>query len=104
MFDFVKEVNTLAKPLLEEFLQSHGVVFWPSSANYLFCYIEDPLEVEASLRARNILVRPKKDPDGVLGLRISIGNVEQTHRLIGALKEVLPQARCVQQAPKKPKV
>eukprot|EP00967_Tisochrysis_lutea_P052319 scaffold64815_cov34-Tisochrysis_lutea.AAC.1 len=34
-------------------------------------------------------VRPKKDAEGTLGLRVSLGTLDQTHRLIGALEELL---------------
>jgi len=90
MVDFVTEIRTRAKPKFEEYLRQHRVEFWPSSANYIFCYFQRPLELEAELRARDILVRPKKDADGVCGLRVSIGTVEQTDRLMVALSELLP--------------
>merc|ERR1712032_1372769 len=90
MADFVAEHNTRSKPKFEDFLRQRGVEFWPSSANYIFCYFQRPMELEVELRARDILVRPKKDADGVCGLRVSIGTVEQTDRLILALSELLP--------------
>merc|ERR1712039_382175 len=90
MTEFVEELNLRAKPKFEGFLQSHGIKFWPSSANFIFCYFPKPLEIEAGLRARKILVRPKKDADGIQALRITIGTVEQTERLMAALEELLP--------------
>mmetsp|Transcript_88282 Transcript_88282/g.189541 ORF Transcript_88282/g.189541 Transcript_88282/m.189541 type:complete len:646 (+) Transcript_88282:46-1983(+) len=89
MLDFVAELNHRAKPKFEDFLRQRGIAFWPSSANYIFCYFQQPLELEPKLRARNILVRPKKDADGVTGLRVTIGTVEQTERLIDSLIELL---------------
>ncbi len=35
------------------------------------------LQREAALRSRGILVRPKKDGNGVVGLRMSIGTLAQ---------------------------
>mmetsp|Transcript_117713 Transcript_117713/g.327817 ORF Transcript_117713/g.327817 Transcript_117713/m.327817 type:complete len:661 (-) Transcript_117713:112-2094(-) len=103
MIDFVKEHNTQAKPLFEDFLRSRGIVFWPSSANYIFCYFKQPLETEAGLRAKNILVRPKKDGNGVLGLRVSIGTLEQTQRLIAELKDILTETNGAEHPTKKQK-
>ena len=90
-----------------------------TGANYIFAYIDQPQQArndhlisvcarlvilasvviethgylsaqrEAALRSRGILVRPKKDGDGVTGLRMSIGTLAQTERLIGALDEIL---------------
>lgn len=87
--EYVAELNGRSKPRLERFLQSKGIIFWPSHANYLFCYFQEPKALEAALRARNIMVRPKSDADGVLGLRVSIGTLEDTETLIAALTELL---------------
>jgi len=89
VFDFVTEHNTLAKPAFEAFLRKRGVEFWPSSANYIFCYFEAPRDLEVTLRGRGILVRPKTDAEGVVGLRVSIGTLKQTQRLIENLEDIL---------------
>eukprot|EP00929_Paragymnodinium_shiwhaense_P019046 TRINITY_DN13103_c0_g1_i1.p1 TRINITY_DN13103_c0_g1~~TRINITY_DN13103_c0_g1_i1.p1 ORF type:complete len:651 (+),score=119.67 TRINITY_DN13103_c0_g1_i1:71-2023(+) len=89
VFDYVKELNGIAKPKFEEFLRSRGIRFWPSSANYIFCYFANPTHLEAELRKQKILVRPKKDAEGVLGLRVTIGTAEQTARVIAALGKLL---------------
>merc|ERR1711920_168929 len=90
MRDFVKELNEIAKPKFERFLRSRNIVFWPSSANYIFCYFDEPSKLEAELRAKGILVRPKKDEKGIAGLRVTIGTSEQTDHLIAVLDEILP--------------
>jgi len=90
VFDFVRELNTKAKPRFEAWLRERGIVFWPSSANYIFCYFAEPVALEAQLRARDILVRPKKDEKNVTGLRVSLGTLAQTERLIATLDELLP--------------
>jgi len=92
VFDFVNELNTQAKPRFEAWMRGRGIVFWPSSANYIFCYFAEPAALEKQLRARDILVRPKKDAEGVTGLRVSIGTLEQTEKLISTLEELLPRA------------
>jgi len=44
---------------------------------------------QQALRAKGILVRPKKDAEGTCGLRVSLGTFAQTERLIATLEEVL---------------
>jgi histidinol-phosphate aminotransferase len=100
--DYVEEVMRKAKPRLESFLDSKGIVYWPSWANFILCYFKDPVPLEKSLRARGILVRPKKDAAGVLGLRISIGTLAQIEKLCAALEELLPANG--EPAAKKPKL
>mmetsp|Transcript_140070 Transcript_140070/g.254704 ORF Transcript_140070/g.254704 Transcript_140070/m.254704 type:complete len:646 (-) Transcript_140070:44-1981(-) len=104
MKDFVEEHNKRAKPKFEKFLHSRGIVFWPSSANYIFCYFAEPAKLEASLRERHILVRPKKDAEGVCGLRVTIGTEEQTDRLISTLEELLPKRESGEPPAKMPKL
>merc|ERR1719491_94968 len=104
MLDFVNEVNGRSKPKLERYLQSRDVVFWPSHANYLFCYFDQPTSLEAALRSKNILVRPKKDENGTLGLRMTIGTEEQTDGLISALDELLPKRNGSEPEAKKPRL
>lgn len=80
--NYVAEVMNQSKPLLESWLAEHGVVFWPSSANYLWAFPERAEQLAAYLQERGILVRPKKDGQGKLGLRMTLGNMEQTGRLL----------------------
>jgi len=89
IWDFVDEVNKTAKPKFEEYLKNRSIVFWPSSANFIFCYFENPVELEKSLRARKILVRPKKDGEGTTGLRITVGTEAQMDKLMAALDDLL---------------
>ncbi len=86
---YVKAVMTQAKPKLEAFLDKKKVPYWPSQANYLWVFPDDPSAVEKHLIAANILVRPKADADGNMGLRITIGTVDQTECLIAVLGQVL---------------
>mmetsp|Transcript_129181 Transcript_129181/g.414137 ORF Transcript_129181/g.414137 Transcript_129181/m.414137 type:complete len:364 (+) Transcript_129181:54-1145(+) len=89
VWDFVDEVNKRSKPLFEAFLKREGIEFWPTSANFIFCYFSDPVELEKSIRSRGILVRPKKDAEGTLGLRITFGSEAQMQKLIEVLEELL---------------
>jgi len=89
VFDYVKEVNERAKPMFEDYLTQRGIAFWPTVANFIFCYFEDPKRLEAGLRERGILTRPKKDANDVLGLRVSFGTEQQMQQVIKALDELL---------------
>ncbi len=85
---YVKEVMEESKPLLEEYCRNKSLPFWPSAANYLWIFPDEPGAVEKALNQSNILVRPKKDADGALGLRITIGSLEQTRQLISVLDTI----------------
>lgn len=86
---YVDEVMEVSKPLLEAFLEEVGIEFWPSAANYLWTFPENPQLLEAALRAEKILVRPKANAQGQLGLRITIGTEEQTRRLVEVLRRAM---------------
>ncbi len=86
---YVDEVMTVAKPKLEAFLRAKGVDFWPTGANYLWSFPESPLLVNEALIAERILVRPKADAEGRLGLRMTVGTEAQIDQLIAVLDRVL---------------
>lgn len=86
---YVDEVMQQSKPLLEEYLRKKAVKFWPSATNYIWTFPTDPQGVTAGLQQAGILVRPRVDADGVLGVRITIGTLEQTQRLIATLEGLL---------------
>lgn len=89
MKDYVKEVMEVSKPKLENYLKEKGIFFYPSSANFLLLKVFNHRELVKSLKARDILVRLKPTPDGETGIRISIGTLEDTEKLIGAMAEAL---------------
>ncbi len=86
---YVQEVMTQSKPLLEQYLNGKGIRFWPSVSNYLWTFPAQPQAVADALQAAGILVRPNADPQGNLGLRMTLGTLEQTQRLISELDKVL---------------
>lgn len=86
---YVREVMDEAKPLLERFFDEQGVSYWPSAANYLWIFPENIEAIGQALSKDNILVRPKMDAEGNTGLRITVGTLEQTARLIAVLSEVV---------------
>ncbi len=86
---YVDEVMNFTKPQLEAYLNSKGIDFWPSQANYVWAFPDEPQKVADYLTSKHILVRPKADLDGNIGLRITIGVQAQMDELIATLDEVL---------------
>ncbi len=89
--DYVREVMEESKPLLEGFLTQNNIEFWPSVANYLLVLFDDCSGVKDALFNAGILVRPRKDNTGKDGLRVTVGTLEQTRRLIAVLEDTLSQ-------------
>ena len=83
---FVEEVMTVSKPMFEEFLDQKGIDYWPSVANFVWMFPENPEELELHLRQNGILVRPKADSRGRVGLRVNLGNSRQTQQLIDSIQ------------------
>lgn len=86
---YIKEVMEVSKPRLEKFLNEKGIFFYPSRANYILLILKNPKEIVEKLKSKGILVRPKPDHEGKDAVRISIGTMEDTERLIAVLKEIL---------------
>ena len=83
--NYVKEVMKKSKPALEKWCNGRKIDYWPSVANFLWLFPPQPQELSEFLESKNILVRPKKDAMGRLGLRINLGSMEQTEVLIKTL-------------------
>lgn len=83
--DYVSEVMRQSRPKFEAWLQSKNIEYWPSTANFLWTFPDRAEALASYLQQQNILVRPKSDASGRLGLRINLGTVQQTDRLIAAL-------------------
>ncbi len=88
-FNYVREVIDQAKPLLENYLKKRQVEYWSSTANFIWAFPDNPETVEKHLREQGILVRPKADLYGQTGLRITIGDRQQTENLINVLDQIL---------------
>lgn len=85
---YVKEVMGEAKPLLEQWLDQNNIGYWPSSANYVWVFPSNAEAVSQGLNEKGFLVRPK-EYEGSLGLRITVGTLEQTQKLIIALSQLV---------------
>ncbi|TQV71353.1 aminotransferase class I/II-fold pyridoxal phosphate-dependent enzyme [Exilibacterium tricleocarpae] len=84
--EYVREVMEQAKPLLEQYLDTAGIDYWPSGANYLWLFPQDVTVLSERLKEAGILVRPKADADGRPGLRVTIGTLDQTRQLVEVMK------------------
>ena len=87
---YVDQVREGRTQLQDEF-RNCGIAFWPSEANFVLARL-GPLKsafVEG-MRARGILVRDRSRDYGCEGcVRITIGTIEHTNRLLVALRQVL---------------
>lgn len=83
--EYVDEVMGTSKPMLEQWLEENNLDYWPSCANYIWVFPDNPEEMNNALMEAGILVRPKGGQDGRKGLRITIGTKSQTERLIKVL-------------------
>ncbi|HEY6527289.1 MAG TPA: histidinol-phosphate transaminase [Cellvibrionaceae bacterium] len=86
---YVDEVMQQSKPTFEAYLHTKNIKFWPSVTNYLWTFPANPKEIADGLQQAGILVRPRVDAEGVLGVRITIGTLAQTQRLIQVLEKWL---------------
>lgn len=76
--------------LLESELESWGLRYWPSRANFVLLYLDVQCkQFTARMRARGILVRDRSSDYGCKGcVRITVGTREHNQRLLTALREV----------------
>ena len=81
---YVSEVVEVSKPMFEAFLDKHNIAYWPSVANYVWVFPDNPEQLLNALKSQGILVRPKADIAGRVGLRVTLGNKSQTVKLIEA--------------------
>ena len=86
---YIDEVMSQSKPLFEAFLDERAIPYWPSTANFIWVFFDQPEALEQGLRSAGILVRPKADASGHVGLRVTFGTLEQTKALIAELGRLL---------------
>ena len=88
---YVSEVMERSKPLVESFLEEHGVSYVKSDCNFMLIRDENPNGVYEYLERRHILVRPMRTlPDY---FRVSLGTVAEMRRFLQAYGEYLAQPR-----------
>jgi histidinol-phosphate aminotransferase len=81
---------------LQRFLQSSGIPFWPSQANFVLMRAgqakQDAANFVETMRQRGILVRDRSGDPGCEGcVRITLGPREHTERLISALQDAFEE-------------
>jgi histidinol-phosphate aminotransferase len=92
--NYVAEVRR-GRERLEKELAVLRVKYWPSQANFVLARIggESSRFVRA-MRERGILVRDRSsDPGCQGGVRMTLGSGEQTHRLLEALRAIVPELK-----------
>jgi histidinol-phosphate aminotransferase len=84
---------------LERELGNLGIPFWPSRGNFVLMRLgERNAPFIQGMRERGILVRDRSRDHGCEGcVRITLGSVEQTNRLLGALRETLQEIGAIRQ-------
>lgn len=88
VLDYVKEVMTVSKPMIESYYQSKGIRFWKSGCN--FHLIDLPKATfESDLEQAGIRVRQMTYPGFEKTVRLSVGTKSDTETLIKALDKIL---------------
>jgi len=88
--DYASQVR-LGRGRLARFLTESGVRHWPSQANFVLASFGHRKKVFVSaMRTRGILVRDRSRDPGCEGcVRITLGTLDQTARLLDTLEQVL---------------
>jgi len=89
---YVNQIRQGREELQREFAR-WGVRYWPSQANFVLAsFGQSKTALIQSMRSRGILVRDRSGDYGCEGcVRITLGNTEQTARLLQALRETLAE-------------
>jgi histidinol-phosphate aminotransferase len=94
--DFIRnyvDQTMLGRRALESEIETWGVRFWPSRANFVLMYLGDrSREFISAMRARGILVRDRSSDYGCKDcVRITVGIAEHNQRLLASLREVFSE-------------
>ncbi len=87
--DYVQEVITKAKPLVEGFFAEQNIPFYQSAANFILFRPPESQAVYEKLADKGILVRPQSGANIAGTLRLSIGTVEQMKQFVEAYRSIL---------------
>jgi histidinol-phosphate aminotransferase len=92
---YVKEAIE-SRTSLERALQSAGVLFWPSQANFVLARVGTDCAASAAfverMRRRGVLIRDRSSDPGCEGcVRFTVGPREHSDRLLTALQEVFKE-------------
>ena len=86
--------NAAELPRLSRGLEERGLIVTPSQANFVLVSVPEAMKMSGAvlnieLLKRALIVRPVANYDLPLGLRITVGTVDENDRLLGALDDVL---------------
>jgi histidinol-phosphate aminotransferase len=84
-----KQIVQRGRTYFQEKFTEMGLTFLPSHGNFVMVDVGDGPAIFQELLARKIIVRPLTGYQLPQWVRISVGTMEQNHRCIAALKEVL---------------
>ena len=82
MKQYAREIMTRAKPMVEKFFKTNGILFYPSSANFILFQPDNAKRVASILRANGVLVRPQNKPGVQNTLRVTIGRVDRVKKFM----------------------
>ena len=88
---YIAEVMTRAKPLVERFLDEHGIGYVKSDCNFMLVKDPAPNAVYEYLKDRGILIRPQRQLSDYF--RVSIGTVAEMRRFLQVYSDYLAQSQ-----------
>jgi len=79
---YVREVMTKSKPILEKYLKQKNIQYYNSNANFVLIKPNNPQKVYNHLKRNKILTRPRTGVNIDGTIRITVGTLDQTKKLI----------------------
>jgi histidinol-phosphate aminotransferase len=90
--EYLDEVIESKRMLREFFAQRQGVEAWITAANFVVLRVSDVKDTLRQLEGLGVYVRDRSSYQGMEGcIRMTVGTVEQTQRLIDRLSKVFPE-------------
>jgi histidinol-phosphate aminotransferase len=86
--EYVNEITTQSKPLVEEFFTRNKVTFYKSTGNFLL-YKPTVEQEEKILKENGVLVRPQNKTNIENTLRLSVGTMNQMKQFIKVYEKVI---------------
>lgn len=86
--NYVSEVMTKSKPMLEKYLNQKNIKYYNSNVNFILVKPNNPEKVFNHLKTNNILTRPRTGSVIEGTIRITIGTIKQTKKLIKILNKL----------------
>lgn len=85
---YIDEVMNEAKPFLEKYLKKRNIKYYPSDANFVLIKPTNPKKIFNHLKRNKILTRPRSGPLVEGTIRITVGTLKQTKKLIKLLNKL----------------